>query len=484
MTPFFLLTFGFLFGLGIVFASTDRQDVIANWDKRRCDVPVLIGGALYKPAADPRSSLEFAAENFKFCMEQVVRETFTSVLNPILALFKQQVDFAIVVKQVQNGIQEMLANFFRGFSKILDGVFQRFMSVGFEFRRIFGEAMQAMERAFGIAISTVYLGISTIVGIDNSVKFVTNVVMIILGILAGLMILLFFILLPVLPIIMTTIGVLVAGGVGAAGGFAGAFCFAPGTKLATQRGPIRIEKVALGDTLCDGGVIEGILRVNGSTTQLYQLEDTIVSGDHLVFYETLQKWILVKEHPQARIVDKREPLLYCLNTSTRVIPIGTYKFRDWEELTPNLQKDWNLLIGEMLKGQTTGEAEDYPLLSGAWFVETPDGHVNLRDVHLGMKVLDETNHYTRVLGIYEGTEQAPSGDTFWFTDSLWWKKEGIWQQLPVTSKLAYKKYGFHLITDSGTFRIFKPSGEFCVRDFTEVGSSRIAETYEWMKRRL
>ncbi len=483
MMPFFLLTFGFLFGLGIMFASVDRQDVIANWDKRRCDVPVLIGGALYKPTSDTRSSLEFASDNFKFCMDKVVKEVFTTALNPILALFKQQIDFAIVIKEIQNGIQAMLANFFRGFSKILDGVFQRFMSVGFEFRRIFIEALQAMERAFGVAISTVFLGISTIVGIDNGVKFVIKVVIIILGILAGLMILLFFILLPVLPIIMTTIAVLVAGGVGAAGGFSGTFCFAPGTKLATQRGSIRIEKVALGDTLCDGGVIEGILRVNGSQTDLYELEDTIVSGDHLVYYETLQKWILVKEHPQAIAVLKREPLLYCLNTSTRVIPIGTYKFRDWEELTPDLQCDWNRLVANMLQGQAQETAEDYPLLSGAWFVQTPEGRVNLRDVHLGTKILDETNTYTKVLGIYEGLEQASSVDTFWSTDSIWWK-QGTWKQEPVVSKLPYKKYGFHLITDSGTFKIFKPGKETCVRDFTEVGCSRISETYEWMKRRL
>jgi hypothetical protein len=484
MLPFFLLTFGLLFGLGVMFASVDRQDVIANWDKRRCDVPVLIGGALYKPTTDERSSLEFASANFKFCMEKVVRDVFTVVLNPILALFKQQIDFAIIIKEIQNGIQSMLANFFRTFSKLLDGVFQRFMSVGFQFRRIFIEALQAMERAFGIAISTVFLGIATIVGIDNGVQFVIKVVIIILGILAGLMILLFFILLPVLPIIMTTIAVLVAAGVGAAGGFSGAFCFAPGTRIATHRGSLRIDKVAIGDTLSDGGVIEGILRVNGSKTQLYQLEDTIVSGDHLVYYEPLKTWILVKDHPSAHVVQKKEPLLYCLNTSTRTIPIGSYKFRDWEELTPDLQKDWNELVAHMLNGKAQQNAEDYPLLSGAWFVETPDGRINIRDVHLGTKILDETHSYTKILGIYEGIEQVASTDPFWATDSLWWKEENEWRQKPVCSKFPYKKYGFHLITDSGTFKIFNPSGEFCVRDFTEVGNQQIAETYEWMKRRL
>jgi hypothetical protein len=150
---------------------------------------------------------------------------------------------------------------------------------------------------------------------------------------------------------------------------------------------------------------------------------------------------------------------------------------------PNLQADWNELIATMLNGKEQEGAEDYPLLSGAWFVETPTGRVNLRDLHLGTKVLDETNTWTKVLGIYEGTEHASSVEPFWFTDSIWWK-EDTWKQEPVVSKLPYKKYGFHLITDSGTFKIYKPNAEFSVRDFTEVGSSRISETYEWMKRRL
>jgi hypothetical protein len=40
------------------------------------------------------------------------------------------------------------------------------------------------------------------------------------------------------------------------------------------------------------------------------------------------------------------------------------------------------------------------------------------------------------------------------------------------------------VTGSGTFRIYNDKGEYTVRDFTEVGQARIAETYEWMKARL
>lgn len=484
MTLFFILTFLLLFGFGIVFASVDRQDVIANWDSKRCDIPVMIGGALYKPSTDSRSALEFSADNFQFCMNKIVQEVFTTAVTPFLSLFKQQIDAANVVKDVQNSIQEMLGNFFRGFSSLLDTVFQRFMAVGFEFRRIFGEAQQAMQRAFGIAITTVYLGITSIVGIDNSIKVVANVILIIMGILAGLMILLFFILLPVLPIIMTTISVLVAGGVGAAAGYSGAFCFAAHTKIDTQtRGPIRIEHIQLGDVLSDGGVVEGILKVNGTEVQMYTLGDILVSGEHLVFYDN--QWILVKEHPQASPALKREPFIYCLNTSTRNIPIREYLFRDWEELTPEYQTEWNQLVASMLGSTASTDTDEYALLSGAWFVKTASGLTNIRDIQLGDKILDSHHKPTKVLGIYEGFETPNDVSPFWITDSVWRLKEGMYRQEKTqTEKPAYKKHGFHLVTDSGTFILYSPTQALPVRDFTEVGIRRLSETYEWMKQRL
>jgi hypothetical protein len=383
----------------------------------------------------------------------------------------------------------MLGNFFRGFSKLLDGVFQRFMGVGFELRRIFGEINQAMQRAFGVAISTVFLGISTVVGIDNTVKAVIKIVLIIMGILAGLMILLFLILLPFFPVIMTTIGVLVASGIGgAAAGFASTFCFAPGTKVNTQDGPKQIQHIQLGDILQENkAVVEGVLKVNGSDVQMYSIDDILVSGDHMVLYEPLKRWILVKEHPDAKLVLKKEPILYCLNTSTRTIPIGKYIFRDWEELTPEIQTDWNKLVGSVLGSTLYTETEDYPVLSGAWNVKTPDGLVAIRDILLGMKVLDEKNKFTKVLGLYQGRETPNGTAPFWSTDAIWWKQQNTWVQKPIdttVTKPPYKKHGFHLITDSGTFIIFDATSSYPVRDFTEVGHMRIAETYEWMKARL
>jgi hypothetical protein len=256
-----------------------------------------------------------------------------------------------------------------------------------------------------------------------------------------------------------------------------------------MRGLIKIKDLKLDDILSDGGKVEGILEVNGTGTDIYTLKGVHVSGDHLVFYEPLNKWILVKEHPEAHKEIKQEPILICLNTSSREIPIQGIRFRDWEEIPterPDIQKGWNELVANLLGSQSVTEAEDYPLFSGAWFVQTPDGKVALRDVQIGEKIQDIDNKWTKVLGIYQGLETASESQTaFWTTDSIWWKTDSSWAQKNVSAtKKPYKQKGYHLVTGSGSFTIFSDTAEEGVRDFTEVGQARIAETYEWMKQRL
>ena len=495
MKILFFLTITLLFGLGLVFAQTDRQDVMAHWNERRCDPTVVIAANLYKPADDSRSGTTFAAENLSFCVNNLIQQVFTVALNPFLATISKQMDFTNVLQTMILKIKDQIATFFKSFTRIFGGVYQRFIMLAFNFRRIFVEFLTAMKRAFAIAIGAVFSGMSMIIGIQNFYDFVIKVVLIILGILAGLILLLFLAFFPVIPIILTTIGVLVAGGVGAAAGFSGVFCFAPSVEITTMRGIVAMNDLKLGDRLSDGGLVEGILKVNGTGTDIYKLGQVRVSGDHMVYYEALKKWILVKEHPDAQKELKQEPILICLNTSTRTIPLQGFTFRDWEEIPlnrPDLQSEWNQLVAKLLESSESTEAGEYPLFNGAWFVQSQTGKVALRDVDIGLKILDHDGSWTKVMGIYEGTEACNEGQgPFWHTDSIWWKTvtktRESWAQksTPVgTKKTPFQQRGFHLVTGSGTFRILNDNSVYSVRDFTEVGQAKIAETYEWMKARL
>lgn len=486
MMPLFLLTFAFALGIGFLFATTDRQDVMAHWDEKRCNLPVMMFGNFYKPADNPKSDIQYATENFQFCVNKIAEEAMKVVSAPIIEVMNQQLDIFSVLGKILGGLREMVGNFFRTFSTLLDGMFQRFMNISFEIRRIFIEFFQMMSRASAIGISTVFAGMATIVGIQNIYDFIVKVVLIVIGIMAAIIIVLIFILFPVMPIILTTISVMIAAGIGSAGQNAGVFCFTPSTRIKLKDGrDLSIDQLSLDDILEHGEKVQGILQTNGSTTDVYQLGSIHVSGDHLVFYEPLNEWICVKDHPHAHKQVKREPILYCLNTSTHTIQIGGFRFSDWEELPKSSLDDWNRLVASMLDGVAATTTKNYPLLSGAWFAKTPTGTVQLRDLRLGDTLIDETGSFTSIVGIYYGLDDITGISTrYWMSDSIWVRDEHHWTQVAPSSSEGKRMNGFHLITQSGTFMIFNEETSFCVRDFTEVGIHRISETYEWTKKTI
>lgn len=477
-----------LAGLGIVIGTLDRADILANWAQRRCNLPVIVTASMYKPADNTKDSTSFAIENFQFCIQQFASDVMTEVMAPFIKLLKSEVDVANVVGAVQNGIRGMIASFQQGFSKLLDSVFRRFLMIGFHIKLIFKKFMDAMSRAYAIALDTVFLGISMIAGLDNFYNFVVKVVTIMLGIMVGLIILLFFILLPVLPIIMTTIGVLIAGGVAGVGGMAGAFCFVPSTKVKKKTGEtVSIETLQIGDSLEDDSTVEGIVKMSGVETTLYDLFGVKVSGSHLVYYGALDKWIFVKDHPDSHRIFEKSDVLYCLNTSTHRIPIGGQIFRDWEELPDSLQavKGWNEIVGHILKSSTDSEIQSYPIFSPTWLVqEQTKGKIPIHTVNLGDRILDGDT-YTEVLGLYEGIEMVPTKKLNWYAESIRFKEGKEWKlkaQIPVPKIL---QRGNTLITRSGSFTIIEQDGTSAqVRDFTEVGIENIEKTYVWMEQIL
>lgn len=66
---------------------------------------------------------------------------------------------------------------------------------------------------------------------------------------------------------------------------------------------------------------------------MFYLNGLIVSGTHKLFHKKLG-WIDVKNHSATLIQNYKEPIIYCLNTSSKRIHISNMIFMDWDELTP------------------------------------------------------------------------------------------------------------------------------------------------------
>jgi hypothetical protein len=117
-----------------------------------------------------------------------------------------------------------------------------------------------------------------------------------------------------------------------------ALCFNPATKVRLENGTLReMSSLELGDTLKDGSLIEGVLKLRNTTNDsFYKVSggendnDILVTGTHLI-QDNSGKFIPVKDHPEAHSTKITNSFFYCLITSSQRITIGERTFWDWND---------------------------------------------------------------------------------------------------------------------------------------------------------
>ena len=91
-----------------------------------------------------------------------------------------------------------------------------------------------------------------------------------------------------------------------------------------------MKNLKLGDVLINGSIVDAVMKIKNENDPYYKLPGNIlVTGSHYVKYGG--KYIHVKNVPEAKHIDKVDPVVYCLVTSDHKIPVGNYTFWDWED---------------------------------------------------------------------------------------------------------------------------------------------------------
>ena len=215
-------------------------------------------------------------------------------------------------------------------------------------------------------------------------------------------------------------------------------------------------------------------------------------GQQRVWFEDTRNFISVKDHPDAIITNRKLNTLWTLVTSSRQIPIkgdfGTIKFADWEELpsTPEFSEGWDKIVQDMLNGgqrlrmKHSHVPMHAPCLDRSMKVRAfQAGLIPLMNVKRGDWIFDDTK-WTRVIGICERQVDGGIGDKGGrMSDGVWiLQSDKSWCH-PSGELDNWKWQGMQLITESGKFRIHTAdlNTSYLVRDFTEVGIDRLAESY-------
>jgi len=489
--PLFITTVGLTAGLAFMLVSGDIQNIKENWDTRRCELPIMIMGSLFKPSSFQASPSEFATENMNFCTRQLAKSVLVLILAPVTAILGNQSSVLGILGNSLNMMRTLLSNATSSFGKLIEPFYRRFLLIGGNFRLVFQQFLSAMNRVFAIAVSQLFMGISAVVGMQNVVSFVIKVVMIVMAVIIAIFILLFFVLAPFLPMILTVIGILASVGVAVSG--TEVFCFSPDTEVLLANGLTKpISQIQVGDKLPNKGVVEGVLlTTRNPNLPMFSYKGVYVSGSHLVWEN--KKWVAVNCSEKSQNVHYEGERLYSLRTTSREIfakSPSTYEiilFKDWEEIPPgnnNLDAEWDVLVQKMLGNtmiQETPSTTD-PLFSPNCFVVKDSRLVPISTIQIGDLIgINVKGDKTRVLGVYTGEVYMDPALVYekWHTDGVWWKRDTNWLHTPtrnVTEKVAV--HGVHLITDSGVFWVHAGTHSGIVRDFTEVGSDQIVEATE------
>ena len=494
---FITVTVGLFLGLAFMQASVNRAEVMANWSKYKSDPLYMFAAPMFKPDDDPRSRLKFATDNFNDVISEKITTIFAVLLQPLFQVFKILTDALTQSLSSLFNIKSLLDNMWKKWNSMVDIFQRRFNGVFHSFRITFTKIFNAMEKSYGVATASLFAGISAIHSMTSFLDLVIKIIITILVILVVMVILLFFVLAPFIPLIMTTIGIIAATAMGGAvGGMAESFCFTADSRVVTAEGPVRIDKIKVGQHLSPTNKVLAVLSFIVDEYDLYYLDGIAVSGTHIVYHEGIP--IHVKFHPKATQLPKFREKLYCLITSEHTIPIlgldTVHTFSDWEELdTVDEQKSWYSQIYETLNNVKPEQVPKDDVLqseasvAAGTYVSTRKGPASIECLRPGDMILAADGTPTKVLGIVQldpSTVKSVTqfGNTY-ISSGAWIETKGVWDH-PVPTVSASLVSWFTLFTDKGSFRIETTTGVINIRDFSDIGADKIDTTYTMVLRAM
>ena len=237
-------------------------------------------------------------------------------------------------------------------------------------------------------------------------------------------------------------------------------CFDENTLIDLKDKSVKIKDVKIGDVLKDGSKITSKLEIVNKNKVMYNVDGIIVSGTHFV-YDNYTGWVNVCDYSKAvEEVNYANDVIYCINTSNKIINIGSHVFLDWDDITSIdlvklknsnlLEKNDNMYnIHKKLEGGFVGET----------MLELEDGNiVSMKDICLN----DILKYGEIVLAKVEIDASDIENIYSYEYDNI--NFSGVDLLIQEGKKIKNKKYFkktqienreklYHIVTDKGTFYI-------------------------------
>jgi hypothetical protein len=326
----------------------------ATWQRDRCSpASILTASQVWSDLPDPGS---FAEDNFASCTTEGLGDIVTETTAPLVAATTE-------MSERLAGTEEALGTTNSGFAAIAESVQQvfeafrqYFNNMWLSVRELLIHSKDTIGKMNGVLMTGFYSVLSVYLAMKSTMGAVMSHAMkIMIGMISTVFVSWLFI--PTWPIAiattisfatLTTVMVVFSAFISDVLKLHGpgipslrkkpsfGFCFHPETIISTQYGDRSIKRLVRGDQLADGSVVNSVMELRYEPNTMYRDRDSgvWVTGTHrLDVHGTM---VCVSDHPDFMAVEYTGDRVYCINTSSRRIAIGTRIFGDWDDVDTHM----------------------------------------------------------------------------------------------------------------------------------------------------
>ena len=345
------------------YIKTHMNHLRRNWNDYKCHPGVMpfAGQIKMTPGMTP---IQFTASNFSYCLNTVLEKVVLRFMEPILNMNKKIVDIFGAVVEAFKVVEKVFKKIKNIFESIINYILSKTVSIIVPFQKTLILIKDSFRKTGAVMGTLMYL----IMGFDfffsSYMKtFVINMAISLAVAAVAIIAMWLFPFTWPLAIASTIVWaatlaatVLVHGflqkivtmtsvsfpskpGRPKPPPFLSLFCFHPGTLVKMEdRSHKKMKDIKIGDILHDGQQVQSTLNILGDPKNVFykiyskELNGLImVTGTHKIYDEKTNKFIYVSEFEGAEKTIFWGNQLCCLITEDHIIPIGEYKFGDWED---------------------------------------------------------------------------------------------------------------------------------------------------------
>ena len=335
----------FFIAISYFYVMSNVKHIKKNWVKERCSPTVIPFAGLINKSLD-KGAMESTSENFTQCINNILFGVAKNSFSPI--------EYATSsVGAVIKGLMENINNIRRKIADMLNqitGIVGEIMGKAFAFliplQRILSKMMTIAKKAQATMVVSMYNVVAGYLGIRAFMGTFVDLLIIFLVMLTAIItpLLFFFFTIPLAIPGLIVYGIVAAFTLVIITGMSDILhmtkaavppkprCFDGNTILYdTEKNPIAIKDIVIGTKLYDGSIVNATFVLSSHQMEMYRYKGTIVSGNHYVMDSN--GWTTVSEMEDAeKIADYREPFIYCINTTTKLISINGAIYSDWDSL--------------------------------------------------------------------------------------------------------------------------------------------------------